>query len=439
MTPVLRPLLRPAPITRLIGWLAPICLLLAVATIAAAEQPTTHQPPTGEPLPLGFNEAVIIALEAGDPLLDRAVARAAALGHDAVAAAQLPDPMVSAQIANVPVDSFGFNNDGMTQALRLGLRQEFPPGNTRSMQRRQLDTEAEVERSRWRLTRRQIALATRQAWLELAWQGRAIELLTQSRQAIGQHIEALQSGFAAGRLHAQSLLRAELELALLDDRMAEFRRQADLARADLARHIGRSAFRPLPDSLPDPAAQALGAALEKGLVEHPAVVIEQTRIAAADLAVDLAEQAYKPRLALEAGYGLRVDRADLASIGLTMSVPLFTGKRQDRRRTAAIERSHAAQSDRDAVLLDLRRQLDRATADWQRYRERLELYRQVVSQRASETAEAALVTYANGQTDFAEWIGGELAELDALVQQTRLQALAIEAWARIVYLVGESS
>ena len=155
---------------------AVIALLLAAATGGV----------WADSRPLTLDEAVATALAAGDPEFERFAERAEALDNRAVADAQLPDPKLTGQVANVPTDSFEFDEDGMTQALRLGLRQEFPAGKTLQVRGEQRLAEADVERARRENARRNVALATRTAWLDLAYQLRAIRVLSASREAIGE-------------------------------------------------------------------------------------------------------------------------------------------------------------------------------------------------------------------------------------------------------------
>lgn len=386
---------------------------------------------------LSLEQAVRIAVEREDPALTRLEARAEALEERAVSDAQLPDPMVTGQLANLPVDSFAFDQSMMTQ-LRFGLRQEFPPGRSLAIKGQQRRLEASVERARKALELRRIALETRQAWMDLAYNQQALEIVATGREKVARQIESISARFATGRMNAQDVLRAELELSLLDDRMAEHRRQADAARATLSRYIGSNAFL-APGAWPELDVDAEAGALMNRLAEHPAVAVENAEIEVADAGVSLAEQAYKPAFAIEGGYGVRTDQADFASIGVTLSVPLFTDKRQDRQRAAAVSRRGAEHFDRDAMLLDLRRQLDQALSDWQRFNERVALYRSALGERARQTAEASITTYANGQTDFAELIRSQLAELEVALKRAELESRAGQAWARIVYLAGETS
>mgnify|MGYP006429501137 CR=1 FL=1 len=389
--------------------------------------------------PLTLDAAIALARTADEPELQRFEQRALALENEAVADAQLPDPVVTGHVANVPVDSFELDQDNMTQALRIGLRQEFPAGRTRALRGARRGAESAVARTQKALALREIELEVRNAWLALAWHERAQAILHDSRGAIEEQIDSLSARFASGGIHAQDISRAELELALLEDELTEHRRKSDSARAALARYIGNAAFRPLPVELPAMPEPAPMEVLERRLTEHPAARAERKRIDAAEFGVAIAEQAYKPKLALEGGYGLRADRADLATIGVTLSIPLFTDRRQDRRRAAAVQQMSAAELDHHALLLDLRRRLEQALVDWQRLQERLALYAETIGARAARTAEASVSTYASGQTDFAELIRDQLAQIRVRLKRAELVTEAAKSWARLNYLVGDPS
>jgi len=285
--------------------------------------------------PLSQDEAVRIAMEGGDPAARRFEARAEAEEARAVADAQLPDPKLNARAANVPVDSFDFDQDNMTQ-LRFGARQAFPPGATLRLRGEQRRDAARVERARHDLVLRKIARDVRLAWLDLYHWRETADLVRESSDAVEEMIVSLRAGFATGGLTRQDVLRAELEVSLLDDRLVELTRRTETARVDLARYVGAAANRPLPgEGLQNEPIPPLGE-MEAVLPRHPVVRVEDAEIAVAETEMDLADEAYKPAFGLEGGYGIRQGgRADLASIGVTLSVPLFTGRRQDQQRGVA--------------------------------------------------------------------------------------------------------
>ena len=175
------------------------------------------------------------------------------------------------------------------------------------------------------------------------------------------------------------------------------------------------------------------------LAIHPELIGHDAMIAVEEADVQLAEEAYKPSWALEAGYGLRGGgRADFTSVGVSVSIPLFPGRRQDRNLDAAVKERGAARLDRGAALLNLHRDLERSYADRTHLNERVELYRNATLARASETAEASITTYANRLTDFSELIRSQLAQLDTELKFFELRTAQAKAWAVLNYLAGNT-
>ncbi|HKL54224.1 MAG TPA: TolC family protein, partial [Wenzhouxiangellaceae bacterium] len=166
-----------------------IATVLTYLSLASAGLYAQAEAPTETADSLSLEQAVRIAVEREDPALTRLEARAEALEERAISDAQLPDPKVTGQLANLPVDSFAFDESMMTQ-VRFGLRQEFPPGRSRAIKGEQRRLEASVERARKQLELRRIALETRQAWMELAYNGRALAIVSTGRDKVARQIES---------------------------------------------------------------------------------------------------------------------------------------------------------------------------------------------------------------------------------------------------------
>ncbi len=398
--------------------------------------------------PLSLDEAVNIALGANDPTVTRFEERALALEDRAVSDSQLPDPKLNLGLLNFPTNSFRYTQEPMTR-VQVGVKQAFPRGKTLSLTRKRRQAEARAERAKLALQERQIALDTRTAWLELYYWLGARGTVADSRQAVSELIEVAISIFATGRQTSQDVLRAELELSLLDDQVVDVERRIEMVRADLLRLVGQDALRPLPAPREGRGAGARGFVLampapaeilRQRLSLHPSMGVEDARIRAHDHDIDIARQQYKPGWSANVGYGVRGgDRADFASVGIALDIPLFTGKRQDRRLAAAKRQRQAVRLDRDARLLKLNEMLDRGYADWSRLGERVELYEKAVVLRATNTTEAALGAYRSGVSDFAELIRSRLAELNVELKLLRLTVDRGQAQARLLYLDGEDN
>ncbi|MEO1136623.1 MAG: TolC family protein [Pseudomonadota bacterium] len=408
-------------------------LSLGVAALFMLGAPTAWAAET-----IGLDEAVEIALDANDPTVVRFEERAEALDERAIADSQLPDPQLRVGLANFPVDTFDFEQEAMTQ-VQVGMRQSFPRGKTLSKTREKRYAQAAGERAGGLLQELQIALDTRSIWLELYYWYGARETVRESREAVAELVDVIEASFATGVQSNQDLLRAELELSLLDDRAVEVERQIEALTAELARLIGEGpARRELPSAFPNLTALTSRQAIEDALARHPSILMENARIDASNSDVDIARQEYKPGFSLDIGYGGRGgNRPDFASAMIVFDVPLFTKDRQDRRVSAARKNRSAARMDRAAKLLELKKRLDLTYANYARLGERVELFERVVVNRASANADAALDGYQNQVADFAELIRSRLAALDTELKLRRLRVDRAQAQSQLLFLTGE--
>lgn len=404
---------------------------LAISLVALS-QDATEQPP------LSLAEAVLTAEQADDASVQVWQARAQALEHRGESENALPDPMVRVGLANVPLSDFDLNREAMTQA-QIGVRQMFPRGETRELNRLRRRAQATSAREGGDLEQARIRLSVREAWLETYYWQRADALTRQSQTSITQLGEIATASFATGRRNSHDVIRIDLETSILDTRLIQIERQLEMAQANLERFVTPDAARqPLTPQLPVlPAMPQEIQSAQSRLVNHPMVRMLDAQVEARGREVDLALQQYRPGWAVEAGYGLRDTRSDTASVAVTVEVPLFSRRRQDEGVAAARQEEAADLLSRQATLLEMNRQLEREFSRYVRLSEERILFDEDVLERARQTATAVLIAYENEQADFAELVRAELALLDAELAFVRLNIDALQSQARILYLVGE--
>lgn len=413
---------------------AVVLLLSAAAAAVAADNPE---------LPLAEAERRALAHDAG---LRAAQAEAQALRELAVADGQLPDPSLSLGVMSLPVDSFSRRDEEMSQ-LSVGVSQAFPPGATLRHQAARTGHLAEAADAGTLARRLELLRDTRVAWLELAYQDAALRLIEAERTRFDDILAVTESLYRTGRNNLQDVLSAQLERALLDDRLAAAQAERAAALAELQRWTGPLAqdIR-LPATLPDIAAPPAQDAMQAGLEAHPRIATAQARVAAGQAAVEVARQQYKPGWMLDLTYGDRsgtgmdgARRSDLLSAMVTLDLPLFTGKRQDRRVAASVAETDALRHTRDDAYRELQRALE---ADYPRWRQlvlRERNYAEGIVPAARHNAEAALTAYRNGVTDFTALIRAQLADLDSRLQALRTRTDRLQTQARLRYLAGEDS
>lgn len=405
---------------------------LAAALVSGAMQPVAD---TGLP-PISLAEALLIAETREEPGIETWRARAEALETRGEAESALPDPSVRVGVASVPLSDFDLEREAMTQA-QVSVRQMFPRGETRELRRARREAEAEGARAGMALEAREIRRTVRQRWLELYYWERARDLTLRRREEMDRLGEVATAVFASGRANSHDVIRVDLETAMLGTRLVDIERQSETIRADLARYLGTDADRPLTAQMPVLPAVPDGTDAVAALAAHPGIRAHNARIEASERELDIARQAFRPAWALDAGYGLRGSRSDVASIGVSVEVPLFNRTGREAGVSAARQARSAEELARQASLLDLRRQLDRAVRQHRWLDDTIALHEREVLPRAHETVEAVLAAYENEQADFAELVRAELALLDAELALVRMQVDAGQALADILFLTGD--
>lgn len=414
------------------GWFSALLLATSVS----------GPPAFGQDAALSLSEAVAMALDR-DPSTARYQSLAAGLDADAIADGQLPDPTMQVGLLNFPTDTFARGQEAMTQ-VQVGIQQAFPPGDSLAIRAQQTRAMSTAERARSRARAREVVQAVRESWIELHYWRRAEQVVAANR-ALFEQLSAITSRqYAAGRHNQQDVLRAELELSALEDRLTEIRSRQEVNRAELARWIGPAAHSALQSEKPHVPAPPERALLESRIQDHPVLAVEAALVQAQQEGVSLARQAYKPGFSVGVAYGARSgnnpdgsDRADFASASVTVQLPLFRAKRQDQR-LAARQRLHAAATlSRDEKYLQLQRMLEVNYSERERLQQRLELYEKQLLPQAASNTKASLSAYQNDRTDFTTLIRARMTELDVRLRALRLAADLARVETKLLYLAGE--
>lgn len=392
-------------------------------------------------VPLTLMEAEDRALEQ-EPGHAALLARAEALEEQSFAAGQLPDPTLRVGLANFPIQSGGFTTEAMTQA-QLGLRQSFPPGKSRAASTRQFQSLA-VEMSENAGARgRDVLTSVRSAWLDLYYWEQAFSMVSESRPFFSDLVSVTRSLYSVGSKNQQDVLRAELELSRLDDRLIDINRQRARARAMLSEWVGGESSRPIASRLPAWEQVPALEVLHSDLQNHPALQAAAARIDARRAGIDLAKEKYKPGWALDLGYGYRdgslpsgSPRSDFVSLSVTVDLPLFRKNRQDRGLSAALSERRAAKESKEQLLRRLSSQLDAEFARWQDLSRRVDLYERLILNQAEDQANAALAAYQSEAGDFADVMRGFIDDLNTRLDHIRLQIERAQSYAVLANLGG---
>lgn len=373
-----------------------------------------------------------------------------ALLEESVALGQLPDPRMAVELANTPLDTFDFNQEPMSQ-FRIGFNQTFPRGDSLALgeARKRLQSEANPFLREDRRSR--VALTVSHLWLNAFLSEQSVVLIESDRALFEQLVDIASSRYsaAAGPARQQDLVRAELELVRLEDRLAMLRQRQDSNRQRLAQWLPDAyVSAPLDPALPEPAPpDASPADLKEAssfFRNHPRVLAHNKRIQAAEAGVALARQSLKPSYSIGASYGYRdsaplgPDRADFISLDIRFDLPVFPEKRQHPRIRASRHNAAARGIELTLLYKEFYAKYRQAMAELAVLNERRTLYSDTLLGQINDLTQATLSAYTADEGDFEEVMRAYISELNTKIELLQIDVERRKVLARLDYLLAGS-
>jgi outer membrane protein TolC len=386
--------------------------------------------------PLTLHEAQQRAVERSRLLAAKDYA-AMASREMAVAAGQLPDPVLKIGVDNLPIqgpDRFSVTRDFMTQR-RVGMMQDLTRADKRRLRAERFERDAEKSSAEKTATTATIQRNTALAWLDRYYAEAMAAVVAEQTDQAKLEIQAAEAAYRAGRGNQADIFNARSTLVMFDDSASEIGRRIRNAKIMLARWVGAEAQLPLAGQ---PALDVIpldAATLETDLAHHPeiAVLTKQEEIAATE--AKLAQANKKADWSVEVAFQQRGPAySNMVSVGVSVPLQWNQTSRQDRELSSRLAQVEQVKAEREDTLrahvAEIRAMID----EWQNKRERHARYAQQLLPLAHSRTMAAIAAYRGGKASLAEVLASRRNEIDVRLQALQLEADTARLWAQLNFL-----
>ncbi len=400
--------------------------------------------------PLTLQTAVELALR-DNPSLAQMQARSESMAAIPAQQGALPDPMLSFNAMNIPTDTFNLSQEPMTK-MQFGLMQAIPFPGKLALREEASTFAAKAAAEDVDEARLLLAQNVKSSWWQLHYLDRAIEIVKQNQNLFRQFVAIASTKYETGEGLQQDVLLAQVELSKLLDKQIEltgFRRKLTAILNKLLNKTASEAI-VLPaqikitllDIIPESELYA------KALTSRPLLNRQQFKIEAAKSRLDLAQKGYYPDFKLGAFYGVRQgenpaavggDRADFLTLKFNMTLPIFTGRKQD---NAVIQRRSELRGQRYSLqdtVNGVQSQISQAVADYQQSKEQFQLFKEGIIPQARQTVDSMLSGYQVNKVDFLNLVRSQMTLLNYENQYWKSLTAANQALARLAAAVGEEA
>lgn len=374
-------------------------------------------------------------------------AQSQAMRETGIASATLMDPKLKVGFGGLPVDSFQFDEDPMTN-ISVGLMQQFERGDTLDLQQKKAGQQADGLALQVQARELTVANSMTQLWLELGYQKVAEGVMRENRRLLVELENYVQTNYSIGKSEAQDLLNAQLQVSKLDEKLQANQQVQRRLISQLSEWLGSDWLgnQAIDSQALEPQGRLHAtnyidwSLLESKLAtnrdstkhyqlltDHPLVKITDATISSNQTQVELAEQAYTPQFGVEVMYAHRQANnmagepaSDLVSAYLTVDIPLFTGNRQDKNLSAAQYQVGAAKSQKDTLLSQMNAQVNALLVDRSNLIQRLDRYQTSLLPQTAARISAVERGYQNNTAQFNDVIAATADELALRLEQQRL-------------------
>ncbi|MDB5765894.1 MAG: Heavy metal efflux outer membrane protein [Collimonas fungivorans] len=355
----------------------------------------------------------------------------------AVAAGQLPDPVLKVGIDNLPVtgrDRGSLNNDFMTMR-RVGLMQELTGSDRRQLRSARFEQEAQKTLAEKSVATAAVERDTALAWLDRYYADAMAAVIAEQGEQAKLEIQSAEGAYRAGRGSQADIFAAQGALAAFDDRASEIRRRVRNANTMLARWVGNVSDLSLAEKPATDIVRLDPATLDSALAHHPQIAVLTRQVELAETEAKLAKANEKVDWTVEVGFQQRsAAYSNMVSVGLSVPLQWDRRNRQDRELSARLALVEQAKAEREDMLrahvAETRSMMD----EWQNGRERYARYDSELIPLANQRTLAAITAYRGGKASLADVLAARRNVIDIRIQALQLAAETDRLWTQLNFL-----
>jgi outer membrane protein TolC len=328
----------------------------------------------------------------------------------------LPDPTISAGWAGNLVPPFSIQAGDPSSSRMLGVTQEIPFPGKLSLRGRIAETEADTERwAGYERTKLAVISNLKQTYYDLFFIDKSIEIVQKDKDLLETLAKIAEARYTVGKGTQQDVIRAQLEISRLLERLTLLEQRKAVAEAMLSNLLYRQSDVPVgtpeeivktdvPYSLKE--IEALGES------NSPALKAQEKDVDKNQLTLNLAKKEYYPDLGVGFTYFNRPQMPDMYSVNITAKVPLYFWKKQrygvEEAASSLVSSRRRWEAAKTDVLFKLKDQYLAMKAS-----ERLmELYSKVIVPQSTLALDSSLSSYQVGSIDFLSMLTNYLTVLD---------------------------
>ncbi len=359
----------------------------------------------------------------------------------------LPDPMLTLGLANLPTNSFSFTQEPMTGKI-VGLSQAVPfPGKLGAVAEA-VKKDVNIISEEYKDAENEIIKNVSQNYYELIFVRKAIEVAKENLKLLHEIAKVVKANYSVSKASQQNIFKVELEITNLNDKIEELKNKENSITAMLNAQVLRSQdVSIITDSLPAFNYYNLSQQQLDSLAVHNRPFLTGINFAKqkAELQENLAKYDYLPNFNFSVQYSQRDKIAktntpldDFLTFMVGVSLPLNYGGKV----SSKVEETEAMQNMYDEQynlsLQMLNSNFGTSISKLNSLQKRIKLIEEAQLPQAQQTFASTLSSYQVGEVDFINVIDAQNKLYQVETNIYRLKTDYLKETAEVKFLTGTS-
>ena len=331
-------------------------------------------------------------------------------------AGALNDPRIGIGVLNLPIDTFRFDQEPMTQK-QLFIAQKIPWFGKLDLRSQQAAIKALRQEAILKAKRLELVRQIATAYYELGFVTSSQKINERLTKMLDQLLRVSEMRYSTGQGLQQDVLQAQVEISKLLDEQITLDKKRRTLEDRINGLLNRGNFIPVtpPHRLPYPDLVLEIKKLQTHALEmNPGLKVKQAEVDQARVEIELAQKDYWPDMDFKLGYGQRDDlengqnSPDFVSASVVVNIPLWQHKRQDKKLEATKSLHQAALKSYQNLANRLPYQIDALATDISKIQKNYKLITDALLVQAEQWAQSSLVAYEVGKVNFNTTISAQI-------------------------------
>lgn len=360
-------------------------------------------------------------------------------------AGALPDPMFSIGLMNLPINSFDFNQEPMT-GKKFSLMQMIPfPGKLGLKEKMAVNEYNSVGQS-YEDIKNILIKNVKLAYYDLFFIDKSIEITEKNKILLQEFVKIAESKYSVGKGLQQDVLKAQVELSRLTDKLITLHQKRMTVMARLNTLLNRPPEQPLgkvKEIKKSPFEFELDQLKRIALNNRPLLKAWDYIVKRNEAAHQLARKDYLPNFSLSFSYTQRdnlkagIKMYDFFSGAISINIPLYFYRKQNNKVEETALKVAMAKEQYNNLRNEVFFQIDSTLQELKRDDQLIELYKTGIIPQATQSLNSAISGYQVDKVDFITMLHNQLTLFNYEIDYYRVLSDFEKKLAELEAVVGQ--